>query len=73
MSTVNIGTFISTYLYLFCLMLRRDIIVQSARKEFEIAACEQDPLLVMKMIVASREALHNTKEKMAGEILRHQK
>ena len=50
---------------------RGDIIIQSSRKEFDIAREEKDPLLVMKMIIASREALHKTKESMAAEIQRH--
>ena len=35
----------------------REIIRKSARKEFELARDERDPILVMKMIVTSREAM----------------
>ncbi len=33
------------------------MIAESSRKEFELAKDEQDPLLVLKMIVTSREAI----------------
>ncbi|KAM3136596.1 hypothetical protein pb186bvf_011238 [Paramecium bursaria] len=45
----------------------RDIIRKSARKEFELARDERDPILVMKMIVTSREAMQSTREKLIQE------
>jgi hypothetical protein len=35
----------------------RQLIRESARNEFELARDERDPLLVMKMILTSREAI----------------
>jgi hypothetical protein len=46
--------------------LRRDIIRQSARKEIEIAKDEKDPLLVMRMILTSREAMQKSRENVNG-------
>jgi hypothetical protein len=33
------------------------MIAQSARKEFELARDERDPMLVLKMIITSRESM----------------
>ncbi len=41
-----------------------EMIAKSARKEFELAREEQDPVLIMKMILTSRESLQKTKEKV---------
>ena len=40
------------------------MIRKSARKEFDIGKSESDPLISMKMIMTSREALQKTKEKV---------
>lgn len=44
------------FLIIHCL-LRGEIIQKSARKEFEIARGESDPLIAMKMIMTTRESL----------------
>ena len=36
---------------------RAQMIASSSRKEFELARDEQDPMLVLKMIITSREAM----------------
>ena len=40
------------------------MIAKSTRKEFELAREEKDPILIMKMILTSREAIVKTKEKV---------
>lgn len=40
------------------------MIRESARNEFELARDERDPLLVMRMILTSREAIQQTRIKM---------
>jgi len=40
------------------------LVRKSARKEFELARFEKDPVLIMKMILTSREAILKTKEKV---------
>lgn len=46
------------------LIKRSELIRKSARKEFELARFEKDPVLIMKMILTSREAILKTKEKV---------
>lgn len=41
-----------------------EMIAKSARKEFELAREEQDPVLIMKMLLTSRESIQQTKEKV---------
>ena len=50
---------------------RRDSIVKSARKEIEIARDEKDPLLIMRMILTSREAMRKLSDKVIIIKLRH--
>jgi len=40
------------------------LIQKSTRKEYELARDEKDPVLLMKMILTSREAIVKTKEKV---------
>ena len=43
---------------------RGEILRKSARKEFEIARDERDPLVAMRMIVTSREAIQEARKRM---------
>jgi len=38
--------------------------VKSAREEFELARKEKDPVLIMKMILTSREAMRKVSDKV---------
>lgn len=40
------------------------MVLQSAKKEFEIARFEKDPLMVMKMICTTRESINSIKQKV---------
>ena len=50
--------------FLIKLSKRSELIRKSTRKEFELARYEKDPVLIMKMIITSREAILKTKEKV---------
>lgn len=40
---------------------RSEILRKSIRREFELHRCEDDPIVVMKMMMNTREALQQTK------------
>jgi hypothetical protein len=43
-----------------------DVLKKNARKEFEQARFERDPLVVARMLVVGRDALNQTTEKFAA-------
>ena len=50
------------------LLIRKDVIRNSTREEFEIARDERDPVLVMKMIITSNDAIQVSKEKICESL-----
>jgi len=45
--------------------LWRDVLRREARKEFEAASVERDPLIVARLLVVGRDCLNQTNEKFA--------
>ena len=45
--------------------LWRDVLRREARKEFEAASVERDPLIVARLLVVGRDCLNKTQEKFA--------
>ena len=48
--------------------LWRDVVVSSARKEFEQARHEKDPLLVARLLFVGRDCLNQTRDKFASKL-----
>ncbi|CAJ2675806.1 hypothetical protein L195_g056992 [Trifolium pratense] len=46
-------------------VLWRDLLRDSARKEFELARFETDPEIVTRLLIGGREAVHNAIDKLA--------
>ena len=45
--------------------LWRDVLRREARKEFEAASVERDPIIVARLLVVGRDCLNQTQEKFA--------
>ena len=48
--------------------LWRDIVSNNARKEFEQARYEKDPLIVARLLFVGRDCLNQTRERLAGKM-----
>ena len=47
--------------------LLRDVLMGNARKEFEQARYERDPLIVARLLFVGRDCLNQTRERLAGK------
>ena len=47
--------------------LLRDVLMGNARKEFEQARHEKDPLIVARLLFVGRDCLNQTRERLAGK------
>jgi hypothetical protein len=48
----------------------KSVLRASARKEFDLARDERDPMLILKMIVTSREAISESRIRMSSQVHR---
>jgi hypothetical protein len=46
----------------------RGLLIANARKEFEQARLENDPLVVARLLFVGRDCLNQTKDKLAGAV-----